>query len=254
MKTFVITGAASGIGAATKAKLDSAGHRTISLDIHNADIVADLATAEGRQAAIEQVIASVETIDGLVCCAGLGVTAPSAEMIVAVNYYGLMDLIHGLTEHLARQDGAAITVIGSFAATQQVHQPDALSLALIENDANAVSTALSNIAGPHVAYSASKYAVTVASRRLVSVLGKQGVRINIIAPGAVATPLHQASLNDPTFGQAVKNFVSPLGAHTDPNDIASLVSYVHSEAASFMHGSVLFVDGGMDAMLRPTQF
>ncbi|MDN3653804.1 SDR family oxidoreductase [Thalassotalea ponticola] len=254
MKTTVITGAASGIGAAVKQQLEAAGHKVISVDRQQADVVADLSTAAGRDTAVGEILKYTDHIDGLVCCAGVGVTAPNSAVIIEVNYFGAVDLINGLKSRLQQAEQPAITVIGSFAASQQLANPDALSQALISNNADLAHQLLADIQGPHVAYSASKYALTVFCRQQALEFGQQGIRLNVVAPGAVATPLHQASLEDPKFGQAVKNFVAPLGAHTDAEQIAKSVVFLQSADASFIHGSVLFVDGGMDAMLRPNSF
>jgi NAD(P)-dependent dehydrogenase (short-subunit alcohol dehydrogenase family) len=80
------------------------------------------------------------------------------------------------------------------------------------------------------------------------------MRLNIIAPGAVETPLHQASKDDPRFGEAVKNFVAPMGRSGVPDEIADGVDFLLSDHSAFVNGSVLFIDGGMDAMVRSTRF
>ena len=82
-----------------------------------------------------------------------------------------------------------------------------------------------------------------------AVLGALGV-----APGAVETPLFQASLDDPRYGEATRKFVAPVGRSSTPHEIANVVLFLQSEQASFVHGTVIFVDGGMDAMTRTDRF
>src|SRR5690606_5228039 len=86
MRTIVVTGSASGMGAATKARLEAAGDRVIGVDVKDADVVADLGTAGGRQAAVDAVAErSGGAIDGLVTWAGLaGLTNRPGSLLVSV--------------------------------------------------------------------------------------------------------------------------------------------------------------------------
>lgn len=255
MTTTIVTGSASGIGAAVCAQLKAAGHRIIGIDRQQADIVADLATAAGRRAAVEAALeACGGVLDGLVCCAGLGVTAPSAGLIVSVNYFGMTELVEGLADALAHGSKPAVLLIGSVAAVQPgVDKAPIVELMLSGDEAGAVAQA-DQSGQPQVAYAGSKFAVSVWARRTAVAWGKRGIRINVVAPGAVETPLHKASLDDPRFGEAVKNFVAPLGRSGQSAEIAQVVGFLQSEAASFVHGTVVFVDGGMDAMIRAGRF
>ncbi|MCB1699198.1 MAG: SDR family NAD(P)-dependent oxidoreductase, partial [Halioglobus sp.] len=89
MGTYVITGGASGIGAAIRSQLLSEGHKVLVVDLQQADIVADLATAAGRTEAVAAIAdATSGELAGLVACAGIGSHIPNRELITAVNFFG----------------------------------------------------------------------------------------------------------------------------------------------------------------------
>jgi len=255
MSVTAITGSASGIGAAVAALLRTAGHEVIGIDRANAEVQADLSTAQGRSAAIAEVLErSGGVLDGLVCCAGVGVTAPTCGLIVAVNYFGVSQLLDGLQGALERGRNPAALVIGSVAATQPGAEQQAMTAAMLEGDEARALDLANSLGQPHVAYACSKYAITQHARSLARAWGQRGMRLNVVAPGAVQTPLHQASLDDARFGKAVREFVAPLGRAGRPEEIAALVGFLQSEQAQFVHGSVVFIDGGMDAMVRAPRF
>lgn len=251
MSITAVTGSASGIGAAVCQQLREAGHTVIGIDRQQAEVVADLSTPEGRTDAAQKVITLANgKLDGLVCCAGLGVTVPSSSLILSVNYFGSTELIELLQPALEKGDSPAITVIGSVAASMQVANPHAMVELMLDNDEDAARKLADEVDEPNVAYGSSKYALTVHCRRLSVELGKAGIRLNVVAPGAIETPLHEAVKNDPRFGEAVRNFIAPIGRNGQPSEIANAVSFLQSPQASFIHSSVIYVDGGMDALIR----
>lgn len=113
MGTFDITGAASGIGAATASLLTEQGHRVIGVDLKGVEICCDLGTADGRAHAIGRVGATaVGVLDGLVMRAGVGgFPGRSGEQIVTVNYFGMTDLLDGLPPRLAASETPAARTI-----------------------------------------------------------------------------------------------------------------------------------------------
>lgn len=255
MPTTVVTGSASGIGRAVHELLEERGHRVIGVDLKDAEITADLSSVSGREAAIREIRGLTGgTLDGLVCCAGLGVTAPDSGLILRVNHFAVTALLDGLFDDLCRGQSPAALVIGSVAASQLVGQEVPLVETLLAGDEDAAVAQIRDLDKPQLAYAASKYAVTRFARRRAVAWGPSGVRLNVVAPGAVETPLHKASSEDPRFGEAVKNFVAPLGRAAQPAEVAELVGFLQSEAASFIHGAVLYADGGMDAMMKEATF
>jgi NAD(P)-dependent dehydrogenase (short-subunit alcohol dehydrogenase family) len=78
-----------------------------------------------------------------------------------------------------------------------------------------------------------------------------GITLNAVVPGAVETPLFQASLDDPTVGEAVAQFPIPVGRRGNPDEIAAFVQFLLGPDARFFCGSVLFQDGGTDAQINP---
>jgi NAD(P)-dependent dehydrogenase (short-subunit alcohol dehydrogenase family) len=106
------------------------------------------------------------------------------------------------------------------------------------------------------AYAHGKFAISVWMRRNASRFIADGVRINAIAPGYITTALTEAGGEDPVFGPAMAAFVEtiPVGRPGVPADIAHPVVWLLSAEASFVCGSVLYADGGHDAMLRPDSY
>ncbi len=255
MPTTAVTGSASGIGAALCAQLRGAGHRVIGIDRARADINADLATPEGRQSAIDQISTKCGgVLDHLVLCAGVGVTAPSTELILAVNYFAVSAMLDGLADVLAKGCKASAVVVGSVAAVQPGIGKHPVIETMLSGDEEGALSMISELKEPALAYAGSKLAVSILVRRKVHDWARLGVRLNVVAPGVVETPLYKASTEDARYGEATRNFVAPIGRGSQAEELASVIRFLLSEQASFMHGTVVFADGGMDAMMRPDRF
>jgi len=251
-KTIVITGATTGIGAALRQNLQSGGARVINVDIRDADIVADLTTAAGRADALQAIEGLCpEGLDGFVPCAGLGPQHPSLSRIVSLNFFAVRSMTEALLPALQRKKGCAVLVASNSASLGGMNE--ALVQAMLDNNESLACEIIETLDG-FQAYGGSKHALVRWMRKLSSAWAEQGVRINAVAPGTTLTPLLQAGLDDPVWGDAIRNFPVPLGGFADPAQIASALAFFLSDASSFCAGSVLFVDGGTDALLRPDQF
>jgi NAD(P)-dependent dehydrogenase (short-subunit alcohol dehydrogenase family) len=253
MKTFAITGCATGIGAEVKKILESRGNRIISVDLKDADITADLSTHKGREKAISGICkAAPEGLDGVIPVAGLGPTVPDWPLIVSVNYFGAKVIMESLKELLVKKKGTGVIVSSNSAALPNANE-DLVKVMLEENDEEKSRKMIKSLSG-YDAYAGSKLALTRWMRRIAPVWAGEGVRVNAVAPGATMTPLLQQGLDHPEYGDAIRGFTVPTGDFGTPEQIANVIVFLLSEEASFCCGSVFFVDGGTDALFRPDQF
>ena len=253
MKTYALTGGASGIGAAIKQHLIDQGHTVISIDIRDADIVSDLSTVEGRKAAVEGIIsAAKDGLDGFVACAGVGSHIENLALIPSVNYFGAVELLQGLRDLLAASSGSVVLISSNSAPMET--DSDYVD-ALLAADEDGAKERTGTMEGQR-AYSGSKQALTRWMRRNNAEYAGQGIRMNAIGPGYTRTAMSAAVEEDPTYGPAIKEFVAtiPIKRPGQPEDIANAVSFLLSDAAGFISGSMLFVDGGHDALFRPDSF
>jgi NAD(P)-dependent dehydrogenase (short-subunit alcohol dehydrogenase family) len=121
VRTYVVSGAASGIGAATSAQLSSEGHRVIGIDLRDAEIEADLSSPDGRAEAVRRVVELAPGgVHGLVACAGIaGLTGVDPALLVSVNYFGAIALVEGLHDLLAASGDAGVVLLASNSITCQ---------------------------------------------------------------------------------------------------------------------------------------
>lgn len=255
MGTYAVTGSASGMGFAAAERLRAAGHAVIGVDIRQADVVADLSTGAGRREAAEAVLtASGGVLDGAVLAAGLGPVPGREHQIAQVNYFGVVDLLSAWRPAFAQADRAKVVVIASNSTTTTPAVPKRAVRAFLAGDgAKAVRAVRFHGRGaPPTIYAASKIAVSHWVRR--QAVGGDwagaGIRLNALAPGAILTPLLEEQLADPRESKAVRAFPVPVGGFGDAGQLADWMMFMLSDAADFLCGSVIFVDGGSDAYFR----
>lgn len=254
MATAVITGSASGIGAAIQQRLEADGDRVIGIDLRGAAIDADLSTPEGRKTAIEGALEhSGGAIDRLVACAGLGPTVEDLRLVASVNYFGAVELLDGLRDAMVGREGAAAVAISSNSARFGPFDDHPYVAACLAHD-EALARELVAKENGFVAYGGSKHALCRAVRRRAKPWGEAGVHLNGVCPGATDTPLLRGAIEHPVWGPGVASLDIPLGRRAEPWEIASVIAFLLGPDAGYVHGSVVYVDGGNDAAIRPDRF
>jgi NAD(P)-dependent dehydrogenase (short-subunit alcohol dehydrogenase family) len=254
-RTTVITGSASGIGAAIRRRLEDEGDRVIGIDLVDAEIIADLSGAEGRNAAVAAALEQCGgQLDRLVLSAGVGSHVQPPSLIAAVNYFGALDVLDGLFDALARGSDPAVVVVVSNSAQMAPLDDSPYVQALLDHDEAGACRIIDEIGVPAVGYMGSKHALGRALRRRAGKWGEARIRLNGVAPGPVRTPLLQGSLDDPSLADAVRALDVPIGRWGEPEDVAPLVSFLLGPEASWIHGSIYYIDGGNDAAIRPDRY
>ncbi len=253
MGIAVITGAASGIGACVKARLEAQGYDIIGIDLQGETISADLSTTEGRQAAITQTLEMCEgNIDRLVLAAGLGGHIEDGQLVARVNYFGAVELLDGFKEALRKTQGRVVVISSNSAQMRTDPESDIVRCLLDGNEGQAMQY----IGDSHGAltYGVSKHAVARAVRRRAAEWGQIGVTLNAIAPGMTETPMFRGAADHPVIGRSVEAIPIPKTRVATPDEIAGVIEFMLSDTAEYMQGSIIYVDGGTDAQLRPDAF
>lgn len=256
MGTYAISGCATGIGAATRKRVEADGHRVIGIDLRDVEVAADLSTREGRTRAIEETLeACGGRLDGVVLCAGVGGHIENNSLVASVNYFGVADLLDGFFPALQKGEQPSAVAICSNSAQlvpDSVNTP--LVQAMLAGDEDEARRIADEDCTGQLVYMLSKNAVGVSVRRRTSEWGDAGVRINAVAPGPVETPLLQGGLDTPGIGDAIREFKVPVGRWGRPEEIAEVVAFLMGPQGGFVHGSIWYVDGGADALTRSDAF
>lgn len=256
-RTYVVTGTASGIGRATAEKLRADGHRVIGVDLHDADIVADLGTPEGRETLVARAAElSGGVVNGVLAIAGL---VESAPVTVSVNYFGAVATLEGLRPLLEAADAPRAAVVASIAAFEPVDD-ELLRLIETEDEAAALAHAAAmdpvfGPSGPTLLYSTTKLAIArwVRRRAATAAWAQAGIALNAVGPGAILTPMTAAAAATEA-GRASLHTAAPApfgGPVGDPAAVANLLAWLTSAENQYVTGQVIYVDGGAESIRRP---
>lgn len=256
-RTYVVTGSASGIGRATAEKLRADGHTVIGVDIRDADVIADLSTAEGRTTLVHDVEQrSGGRVDAVVAVAGLVSASP---VTVGVNYFGAKATLEGLRPLLAGSDAPRAVVVASLAALEEI---DSALLASLQGDdepgarreAERIGSA-TNPAGSSPIYTTTKLAIAqwVRQHAKDAEWAGAGIALNAIAPGVIETPMTKPAL-ETAEGRAALDAGAPSplnGPAAPPSAPAALLAWLASAENTHVTGQVIFIDGGAESIRRP---
>ena len=255
--TSIVIGAASGMGAAVARQLATRGPLLIAdrnqeaLETFAAELGGDVDTAVcdvSDQAQIDALFAKIEELDAVVNTAGVSGAQAPGRTVLDVNLIGMARVLRAAEPFLGPN-----TVAVCVASQSGYMVPENQELfAVLENPLSPSFyddlNQFFDIEVPSLAYQASKRGVHRLVRRTAALWGQSGARVMSLSPGINDTPMNRTEeAKNPVMLDMIK--ACPLGRRGTPEEIANVVSFLTSDAASYMTGSDVLVDGGMASVL-----
>lgn len=246
-RVALVTGAGSGIGRASALALAREGARVVAADVD--------------EAGAKETVALVEDAGGdgrAVACDVTDEVQVAALVQVALDAYGRLDCAHnnagvsGPPTQLADLDAADVrrildvNVTGVFLCLK--HEIPAMLAAGGGAVVNTSSGAGLGGAPWFGAYSASKHAVVGLTKSAALEYGGQGIRVNAVCPGPISTPMLDAATAGNAEMRALFSQGIPMGREGSPEEVAAVVAWLCSDAASYVNGAAVPVDGGAKAL------
>ena len=251
-RTYVVTGAASGIGAATAAYLRARGGRVIGCDLQDADVVGDLTSREGRSAMVDDVARlSGGRIDAIVANAGGG----PAETMLSLNFFGAVATLEGLRPLLGASRAPRAVMVSSISSLGPI-DAGLIDACLGLDEQRAIAAAREAVAagkGPLDLYGSAKHALNRWCRKAAvePPWASAGIPLNVVALGFFDTPAAAYILSDPDRREEAGRIVPLRQAYPGrPAEAAAMLAWCVSPENSIMTGQVLYVDGGAECLLR----
>jgi NAD(P)-dependent dehydrogenase (short-subunit alcohol dehydrogenase family) len=191
-------------------------------------------------------------LEGVVSCAGLG-PYDEAKAITRVNFFGAVAILDGLLDTLAAGAAPAAVAISSVGgAFEGLTIPEYLA-ACHAGDEKRAQEIIEGRDGT-TAYVNAKRALAQAVRRRAPAWGARGVRLNAVAPGQMQTPMLERLLAEPAHAPAIRALPIPLGRSAPADEVAGAVCFLLGPDSAYVHGAILFVDGGSHAVVAPDAF